>query len=111
MNNRPEFPPYKQRPTGAPVALEGLRVVHFSPVRAGPVCTQMLADMGADVIKIEEIGVGDQTRNLDPKIGDNSTYFWSLNRNKRSVAIDLSTAEGRAVVLDLIAKADVVVEN
>ena len=111
MTGRPEFPPYQVRPAGAPVALKGIRVIDFSRVLAGPFCTQMLADLGADVIKIEEISAGDQIRNLDPKIGDQSTYFWSLNRNKRSVAIDLTTDEGRNVVLDLLKEADVVVEN
>lgn len=111
MTGRPTFPSYKSRPADAPVALQGIRVIDFSRVLAGPFCTQMLADMGADVIKIEEIGSGDQIRNLEPRIGDNSTYFWSLNRNKRSVAVDLSVPEGRAVILDLLAKADVVVEN
>ncbi|HKY92385.1 MAG TPA: CoA transferase [Nevskiaceae bacterium] len=110
-SGRPTFPPYRSRPPDAPVALEGVRVVDFSRVLAGPYCTQMLADLGAEVIKIEEIGTGDQIRNLDPRIGDTSTYFWSLNRNKRSVAVDLGSDEGRAVVLDLIAHADVVVEN
>lgn len=109
--DRPEFPPYVSRPAGAPTALNGLRVIDFSRVLAGPFCTQMLADMGAEVIKIEEVGTGDQTRNLDPKIGDNSTYFWALNRNKQSVAINLGSEEGRNIVLGLLEQADVVVEN
>jgi crotonobetainyl-CoA:carnitine CoA-transferase CaiB-like acyl-CoA transferase len=111
MTGRPHFPPYKPRVSSAPVALEGVRVIDFSRVLAGPFCTQILGDLGADVIKIEETEAGDQIRNLEPKIGDNSTYFWSLNRNKRSVAINLSTAGGKAIVLDLLAEADVVVEN
>src|SRR6266850_3952558 len=111
MTSRPTFPPYRQRPTGASFALSGVRVVDFTRVLAGPYCTQMLADLGADVIKIEEVSGGDQIRNLEPKIGCNSTYFWSLNRNKRSVAVDLATPAGRNVLMDLLREADIVVEN
>ena len=108
---RPSFQPYRPRTPDAPKALEGVRVVDFSRVLAGPFCTLTLADFGADVIKIEEPDVGDQVRNLSPKIGGYSTYFWSLNRNKRSVTLDLKSQEGRDVVLDLLAEADVLVEN
>ena len=109
--SQPNFPAYRARPEGAPLALEGVRVVDFSRVLAGPFCTQVLADLGADVIKIEQPDGGDQIRNLEPSIGYASTYFWSLNRNKRSLTLDLNKKEGRRVVLDLLANADVLVEN
>ena len=108
---QPNFPPYQKRDAAAPLALEGVKVVDFSRVLAGPFCTQVLADFGADVVKIEQPDGGDQVRGLEPAIGDNSTYFWSLNRNKRSVSIDLNKEEGRQIILDLLENADVLVEN
>ena len=108
---RPSFQPYIPRQEGAPTALKGVRVVDFSRVLAGPFCSQVLADFGAEVIKIEDPNGGDQTRGLDPKIGDASTYFWSLNRNKKSLTLDLRKEGSREVVLDLLANADVLLEN
>ena len=108
---RPSFQPYMPRKEGASTALEGVRVVDFSRVLAGPFCSQVLADFGAEVIKIEDPNGGDQTRGLDPKIGDASTYFWSLNRNKKSLTLDLRKEGAREVVLDLLANADVLLEN
>jgi crotonobetainyl-CoA:carnitine CoA-transferase CaiB-like acyl-CoA transferase len=92
--------------------LSGIRVVDFSRVLAGPYCTMLLADMGADVIKIEQPGAGDDTRAWGPPyLGTESGYYLSVNRNKRGIALDLKSEEGRAIALDLIRGADVVVEN
>lgn len=93
-------------------ALDGVRVLDLSRVLAGPLCTQMLADHGADVIKVEPPG-GDETRQLGPPFdaaGD-AAYFSAINRGKRAIALDLSLPEGRAVLLRLLAHADVLVEN
>ena len=78
-------------------ALDGLVVADFSRVLAGPYATMMLGDLGAEVVKVERPGTGDDTRSWGPPWrGDQSTYFASVNRNKSSVLIDLSTAAGRA---------------
>jgi len=96
--------------TGAPL-LQGLRVLEMTQVLSGPYCTQVLADLGADVIKLEP-PQGDLARAMQPHfIGDDSVYFVSLNRNKRSVAVDLKKPEGVELVRRLIARCDVVVEN
>ena len=92
--------------------LSGLKVVDLTHVMAGPTCTLMLADMGADVIKIEKIPAGDDTRHMvPPKIGDEAASFLMMNRNKRGIALDLKTPGGAKVLRRLIAKADVLVEN
>ena len=92
--------------------LAGIRVIDFTQVMMGPVCTQMLGDYGADVIKIERAGAGDLSRStFPPKDGIDNPVFCSLNRNKRSVALDLRNAEQMAAVKSLIAGADVVVNN
>lgn len=92
-------------------SLRGLRVIDFSHVLAGPVCTMMLADMGADVIKIEPPG-GELGRQIGPPwIAGESAVYLSVNRNKRGVALDLKCADGREVARRLIRNADVVVEN
>jgi crotonobetainyl-CoA:carnitine CoA-transferase CaiB-like acyl-CoA transferase len=92
--------------------LDGLRVLDLSRVLAGPYCTMVLADLGADVIKIERPGVGDETRGWGPPYaGGEAAYYLSVNRNKRSCAIDLSKEEGRRLALQLCARADVVIEN
>ena len=93
--------------------LSGIRVLDLSRVLAGPLCSMMLADMGADVIKVERPGTGDDTRGWGPPFAEDgqSAYFRSVNRNKRSVAIDLAIAADRALVLDLIRDADVVLDN
>ncbi len=99
-------------PQRAPLPLEGILVADFSRVLAGPLCTQLLADEGARVLKIEEPQRGDETRRWGPPfLGDFSTYFLSVNRNKESVAVDLRDPEGTAFARALIAKADVVVDN
>src|SRR5437763_7175766 len=92
--------------------LDGLRVLDLSRVLAGPYCTMVLADLGADVIKIERPGAGDETRGWGPPYtGGESAYYLSVNRGKRSCAIDLSTDDGRRLALELCARADVVIEN
>ncbi|WP_338879098.1 CoA transferase [Achromobacter veterisilvae] len=91
-------------------ALQGLRVVDFSKVLAGPLCTQYLGDMGAEVIKVEPLK-GDDTRRWPPFRKDDGTVFLSVNRNKRSVALDLKSPEGREAAQRLIATADIVVES
>jgi crotonobetainyl-CoA:carnitine CoA-transferase CaiB-like acyl-CoA transferase len=93
-------------------ALAGLVVADFSRVLAGPLATMMLADLGATVIKVEQPGQGDDTRAWGPPYaGGESTYYLSVNRNKRSIALDLGTPEGGARARTLAARADVVVEN
>jgi formyl-CoA transferase len=96
-----------------PLPLDGVRVVDFTQVMLGPSCTQVLGDYGADVIKIERPGVGDLSRwstGNDPD-GLNNPVFCSLNRNKRSAALDLRKDEDRALVTELVKSADVVVSN
>lgn len=108
-----EFPPHAPRPSGAPKALDGIRVVDFSHFVAGPFATMILADMGADIIKIEAPGRGDDLRRyppLDADLKHGAPFLWA-NRNKRSIALDLKSPEGIAVARELIATADVVVEN
>lgn len=91
-------------------ALAGLKVVDFTIVMSGPMCTRMLADAGADVIKIEPPD-GDVVRQRPPQRGGISTYYAAMNCGKRSVVINLQTGEGRALARELALKADVVVEN
>jgi len=95
-----------------PAPLAGLTVIDLSRVLAGPLATQTLGDLGADVIKVERPGEGDDTRHWGPPFaGEDAAYFLSLNRNKRSVAIDLKTADGVEAVRRLAGDADVVIEN
>jgi formyl-CoA transferase len=110
---RPQLPPHKPRTAGSPKALDGIKVVDFSIVMAGPYCTQTLGDLGAEVIKVERPGVGDDIRNIPPFVDDSgvSTFLVSCNRNKRSFTLDLAKPGAREIALDLIADADVVVEN
>jgi crotonobetainyl-CoA:carnitine CoA-transferase CaiB-like acyl-CoA transferase len=103
----------------APQALSGVRVLDLSRVLAGPWCTQTLADLGADVIKIERPGTGDDTRawgppylkDADGRDTTEAAYFLGANRNKRSLAVDLSKPEGQAIVRKLAGQVDVLVEN
>jgi crotonobetainyl-CoA:carnitine CoA-transferase CaiB-like acyl-CoA transferase len=96
---------------GHTAALQGLRVLDFSHVYQGPVGTQILADYGADVIKVERPGSGDWSRAWGPFIGDLSLPFANLNRNKRSLAVDMKKPEGRELVRRLLKDADVLVHN
>ena len=92
--------------------LEGVRVLDLSRILSGPYCTMLLGDLGADVIKVERPGSGDDTRQWGPPfVAGESAYFLSVNRNKRSVAVDLSRPEGLEVVHRLARVSDVVVEN
>lgn len=92
--------------------LAGIRVLDLTRILAGPLCTMMLGDLGADVIKIERPGTGDETRRWGPPFaGEDATYFLSVNRNKRSVLIDLEAEHGRATVAKIAARCDVLVEN
>lgn len=98
--------------SGRPAPLDGIRVVDLSRVVAGPYCTMTLGDMGADVVKIEQPGRGDESRAFGPPfLGGESPYYLSINRNKRSCTVDLKHEAGRAVVRRLIAGADVVIQN
>src|ERR1700712_1489645 len=91
--------------------LDGLKVVDLTRVLAGPYCTMMLGDMGADVLKIEEPRHGDDTRGWAPFVDGWSSYYLGVNRNKKSVALDLKTEDGGRILRRLIADADVLVEN
>ena len=90
----------------------GIRVVDLTRVMTGPYCTMMLGDMGADVVKIEQPGKGDDTRARGPPFVDGeSAYYLSVNRNKRSLTLDLKAEAGRNVLWRMIEQADVIVEN
>jgi crotonobetainyl-CoA:carnitine CoA-transferase CaiB-like acyl-CoA transferase len=92
-------------------ALDGIRILDMTRVLAGPYCTLLLGDMGADIIKIEVPGHGDDSRKYPPFIGTESAYFMNLNRNKKSLTLNLKTEKGKTVFLDLVKCADVVIEN
>lgn len=91
--------------------LAGLRIVDVTHMLAGPYCTWLLGALGADVIKVERPGDGDHTRGLDPKLDGESLYFLSVNRNKRSLALDLKSDAGKDIFHKLVAGADILVEN
>lgn len=92
--------------------LEGIRVLDFSRVLAGPFCTMALADLGADVVKVESVDLGDETRAWGPPfVGGESAYYLCVNRNKRAIAIDLKTFDGRQIMKRLLAWCDVLVHN
>ena len=93
-------------------ALDGIRVIDLTRVLAGPLCTMMLGDMGADIIKIEPPGSGDDTRRWGPPfIANESAYFLGVNRNKRSLTLNLAAEDGRSVLSALLKNADVVIDN
>jgi crotonobetainyl-CoA:carnitine CoA-transferase CaiB-like acyl-CoA transferase len=91
--------------------LNGITVIDLTQVLFGPFATMLLGDMGAEIIKIERPGIGDIARGNGPVINGVSTYFLSLNRGKKSMALDLSTASGAEVLLRLAKTADILVEN
>src|ERR1700754_3919340 len=99
--------------------LKGVRIFDMSRILAGPSATQILGDLGADVIKIERPGAGDDTRKWGPPFlkdaegrdTTESAYYLSANRNKRSIALDFTTAKGQQLARDMIAKCDIVTEN
>src|SRR3954449_2876095 len=96
-------------PTGA---LDGVTVLDFSRAVAGPYCTMLLADYGPDVVKLERPGIGDETRAWGPPfVGGESAYFLCVNRNKKSITVDLSTRDGQTIIRELAAQCDVLVEN
>jgi crotonobetainyl-CoA:carnitine CoA-transferase CaiB-like acyl-CoA transferase len=98
-----------EKPSGA---LDGLRVLDLTRILAGPLCTQMLGDMGADVIKVEPPGAGDDTRTWGPPfVNGESAYFLGVNRNKRSLTLNMGVKAGQEVLAQLVKKADVLVEN
>jgi crotonobetainyl-CoA:carnitine CoA-transferase CaiB-like acyl-CoA transferase len=93
-------------------ALEGLRVLDLTRILAGPLCTQILGDMGAEVIKVEPPGTGDDTRTWGPPFtGGESAYFLGVNRNKRSLTLNMAVKSGQEILAQLVKKADVLVEN
>lgn len=106
-------------PSPTTAALDGIKVLDLSRVLAGPWCTQILADLGADVVKVERPGAGDDTRHWGPpflqdEAGNDTTqasYFTACNRNKRSVTVDMATAQGQALIRQMAAEADILVEN
>ena len=92
--------------------LEGIRVVDLTRILAGPYCTMMLGDMGAEIIKVENPDGGDDTRSWGPPfLNGVSTYFISINRNKKSLTLNLKDERGKELLRDLIRKGDVMVEN
>jgi formyl-CoA transferase len=98
--------------SGLPLA--GVRVVDLTQVQLGPCATQVLGDFGAEIVKVERLGAGDLSRSTDPFVtepGGQSAYFMALNRNKRSIAIDMGKPDGREIVLELARQADVLVHN
>ena len=91
--------------------LSGVRVLDLTRVLAGPFCSMILGDMGAEVIKVEEPGKGDDTRSWPPFVGGEATYFLAVNRNKQSLTLNLKAPEGRAILQKLVRKSDVLLEN
>jgi len=91
--------------------LAGVRVLDLTRVLAGPFCAMMLGDMGAEVIKIEEPGRGDDTRSWPPFVGGESTYFMSVNRSKKSITLNLKSPEACEILRKLVKKSDVLLEN
>ena len=92
-------------------ALLGIRVLDMSRVLAGPFTGMLLADMGADVIKLEMPGRGDDSRQFPPFIGEESMYYVNLNRGKKSITINLKTEEGKNIFKELVKQSDVLLEN
>lgn len=110
--DRPRLPPHEPRPAAAPTVLEGLRVLDFTRMMAGPYSTMELADLGAEVIKVETPGRGDDSRHYTTTaLAGECAFYLSTNRSKRSICIDLKNDEGRRVARELVDGADVVVEN
>jgi crotonobetainyl-CoA:carnitine CoA-transferase CaiB-like acyl-CoA transferase len=107
--NRAEKPNPAEEPECAPLA--GVKVLDLTRVLAGPYATTLLADLGAEVLKVEEVGSGDSTRKTQPMVRGIGNHFMNLNRNKRSIAVDLKAPEGREIILSLLEHYDVVVEN
>ena len=92
-------------------ALDGLTVLDLTRVLAGPFCTMMLADMGANIIKIEQAGKGADERQMGPFLNGESAYFMNLNRNKKGMSLNLKSDKGKEIFKELVKKADIVIEN
>ncbi len=107
--SKPKAPARTARAARPP--LHGARVIDLTRVLAGPFCSMSLGDMGAEVIKVEEPGKGDDTRGWPPFVSGEATYFLSVNRNKKSLTLNMKAAEGQAILRKLIARSDVVLEN
>lgn len=110
-DGRPDLRAHEPRPAGVPTPLDGALVADFSRVLAGPVCTQLLADLGARVVKIEHPDGDDMRHASQASIGGLTAAFLALNRGKQSLVLDLATAAGHAVAVDLVRRADILVEN
>src|SRR5476651_2360463 len=110
--DRPELSAPIPRPSGAPLALAGIRVADFSHFIAGPLCSMILADLGAEVIKIEKADGGDDFRRLRPAVTEQegAPYVWT-NRNKKSIALDFTQPEARQVAREIVDRSDVLLEN
>lgn len=91
--------------------LSGIKILDITQVLSGPFCTMLLADLGAEVVKVERPGQGDLSRDLGPKVGGDSSYFMSVNRGKKSISLDLSSEDGQVLVRNLAQQVDVLVEN
>ena len=94
-----------------PLPLEGVKVVDLTSVMAGPYCCMVLGDMGAEVLKMENFPEGDSARRFDPKVNGESYCFAVLNRNKKSVALNMKDPRGKEAFMKLAAKADIITEN
>lgn len=108
LNLRDVSMPNRPFPAGP---LSGIRVLDLSRVLTGPFCSMILADLGAEVVKVEEPGSGDQTRTVPPFVEGESHYYMAINRNKQSIVVNLKTDEGREIILGLAEKSDIVLEN
>ena len=108
----PRPPAPTPRPQGAPLALSGIRVADFSHFIAGPLASMILADLGAEVIKIEKIDGGDDFRRIGPAVSDQegAPFLWT-NRNKSGIALDLKSPQGQQVARDIVARSDILLEN
>lgn len=96
----------------AKLPLEGVKVLDISRVLTGPFCTMILGDLGAEVIKVEMPGVGDETRSWGPPfVNGESAYFLSVNRNKKSITVNMKSPKGREIIYRLAKEADVMIEN
>ncbi|HXV12236.1 MAG TPA: CoA transferase, partial [Burkholderiales bacterium] len=91
--------------------LEGVRVLDLTNIMAGPYCTMVLGDMGAEVIKVENVPEGDGTRRFEPQVNGESYCFAVLNRNKKSLGLNMKDPRGKDIFMKLAARADIIVEN
>src|SRR4051812_111822 len=91
--------------------LEGMKILDASQIMAGPYFTMVVADIGADVTKVEKIQGGDDARQMGPYINGESTCFFQINRNKKSIALNLKSEEGKEILYELVKEADIFVEN